>query len=115
MQYSARFWVQGNPDLVSATLGVAPTLVGPFGGYDYWNYAVDHSAPQSVFDAIFEFLRGIKPALTVLPRNCTCGLTFSMTIKGDGRDYFHLLEPNEMKELADMNIPVAFQVICEQQ
>jgi hypothetical protein len=110
---SAQFWVQAQPELVSAALGVSPTSVARGQPYDYWSYTVEDTDVESVFLGIFSFLRSVRGALPALPQGSTYGLTFSMTVTDDGRNSFHHLEPQEMMELAEMRIPVAFQIICE--
>jgi hypothetical protein len=111
--YWSNFWVQGKPEAVSDLLGCSPTSVRRNQPYDYWDHGLEGSNPEEVFQETFDFLRSIRPRLPGLRDDYTYGLLFGMTVEDEGMDSFHHLEPHEMRELAEMEISVAFQTLLK--
>jgi hypothetical protein len=111
--YWSSFWVSGQPETITRLLGLAPTAVRRAQPFDYWDYGIESSDVEVVFRETFQLLRNIRSRLSTLPPGCAYGLVLGATIDDDGRNTIHHLEPHEMRELAEMNVPVAFQTIVE--
>ncbi|MDB5805710.1 MAG: hypothetical protein JWN73_3032 [Betaproteobacteria bacterium] len=111
----SNFWVQGSPEIITGLLGLDPTSVRRNSPCDYWDHGFKGHDVEQVVDATIAFLRSIQPRLALMAGAYQYGLLFGTTVANNGADTFHFLEPKEMRILLEMNLPVAFQTICNQE